>query len=565
MTASDVVRPSLARPDAAPLDDPLYYLRNVDTVVHWVCQHHADLLSPGEKAQLSEYHALPIPGRALLARMLLRKGEFFRSDTLCYSEIGDISKPLDSLVRAGMVNANPACDASTLHRLCRVAELRALLKERGVIGVETLKKPDLLVYLETEQSAAVPLAQWWPQAPFVLVALSCQSLFDRVRMMFFGNAYQDWSEFVLTELGNRRYEKVVFDPSSRAFQSRDEVDAALAIAHSQQHLQEHGDVMAAFAMLPPPLANDWLAHRRERVLFHLAQQAERAGNTALALTLYRDNRMEEALIRRLRLLEKSASTEQLWKELEAVDHCQLRPLSRLHLRRIEQRARRKLKRPDTVLAPSSVPVVQESLCLSDSAARKLRVEHAVVEHLQNTSGVQAYHVENALFPGLFALLCWEQIFTPLPGAFFHPFQAGPADLFRPDFVERRQSALAEQLASLETGDYKDRIWQTWKAKQGLACRLVSWSTLTEALLGKALALIPASNLRLIFQHLIADLRHHRAGMPDLVVFNEKESSYRLVEVKGPGDRLQDHQTLWLQTLTKMGVRVSVLNVSYDSP
>ena len=188
-----------------------------------------------------------------------------------------------------------------------------------------------------------------------------------------------------------------------------------------------------------------------------------------------------------------------------------------------------------------------------------------MEHLQSTLGVHAYHVENALFPGLFALLCWEEIFTPLPGAFFHPFQSGPADLFRPDFVERRQSALSEQLATLQTGDYKDRIWQTWEAKQGLACRLLSWSTLTEPLLEKALALIPASDLRLIFWHLLADLRHHRAGMPDLVVFNEEEASYRLVEVKGPGDRLQDHQTLWLQALADMGVRVSVLNVSYDSP
>ncbi len=564
MARPSVARPSVVRPSSAPLDDPLYYLRNVDTVVHWVCQHHGDLLSPSETAQLSDYHALPTPARALLVRMLLRKGEFFRSDALQYSEIDDIPEALNTLARAGLVERNPACDAVTLHRLCRVAELRAMIEERGIPGVETLKKQDLLAHLEAAQSAALPLAQWWPQAPFFLVALSCQSLFDRVRMMFFGNAYQDWSEFVLTELGNRRYEKVVFEPSSRAFQTRQEVDAALAIARSQQHLQDHGDVLAALAMLPPPLANDWLAHRRDRVLYQLAQQAERAGDTALALTLYRDNRMEEAIIRRLRLLEKSAAPELLWKEVERIDHRRLRPLSQLHLRRIEQRARRKLKRPDTVVSSSSVALVQETLCLPDPAARGLRVEQAVVEHLHINSGVQAYHVENALFPGLFALLCWEQIFTPLPGAFFHPFQSGPADLFRSDFVERRHDALTEQLASLETGDYKDCIWQTWKAKQGLACRLLSWPVLTEALLEKALALIPASDLRAIFQHLMADLRHHRAGMPDLVVFNEEEASYRLVEVKGPGDRLQDHQTLWLQALTGMGVRVSVLNVSFGT-
>jgi hypothetical protein len=34
-------------------------------------------------------------------------------------------------------------------------------------------------------------------------------------------------------------------------------------------------------------------------------------------------------------------------------------------------------------------------------------------------------------------------------------------------------------------------------------------------------------------------------------------------VKGPGDRLQDHQRLWLQAMLKQGMPVSVLNVRWD--
>jgi hypothetical protein len=37
--------------------------------------------------------------------------------------------------------------------------------------------------------------------------------------------------------------------------------------------------------------------------------------------------------------------------------------------------------------------------------------------------------------------------------------------------------------------------------------------------------------------------------------------YELIEVKGPGDRLQTHQTAWLHFLSAQGVQVSVLNVA----
>src|SRR6185312_7981368 len=37
-----------------------------------------------------------------------------------------------------------------------------------------------------------------------------QPLCDRLRLIFFGNYYQDWTEFVLSDLGIYQYEKVAF-------------------------------------------------------------------------------------------------------------------------------------------------------------------------------------------------------------------------------------------------------------------------------------------------------------------------------------------------------------------
>jgi hypothetical protein len=38
----------------------------------------------------------------------------------------------------------------------------------------------------------------------------------------------------------------------------------------------------------------------------------------------------------------------------------------------------------------------------------------------------------------------------------------------------------------------------------------------------------------------------RAGFPDLIQFWPHEARYRMVEVKGPGDRLQDNQRRFLE-------------------
>ncbi|EWH02144.1 VRR-NUC domain-containing protein [Halomonas sp. BC04] len=176
-------------------------------------------------------------------------------------------------------------------------------------------------------------------------------------------------------------------------------------------------------------------------------------------------------------------------------------------------------------------------------------------------------MENALITGLFGLLCWPAIFAPLPGAFFHPFHSGPADLNRRDFVIRRRPLFEACLAQLEDGRYRESILQTWRRKQGLASPFVHWETLDETLLQQALARIPAAHLRACFARLLLDPRANRAGLPDLIQFlPEAEAAspaYRLIEVKGPGDRLQDNQRRWLAHFQAQGIPAVVCHVTWQ--
>src|SRR6202012_5673472 len=74
-----------------------------------------------------------------------------------------------------------------------------------------------------------PLSAWHTQTTDCVLHVVIAPLCERLRLMFFGNLQQDWSEFVLADLGVFQYETVAFAPSSRAFQQREDVDGYLAL------------------------------------------------------------------------------------------------------------------------------------------------------------------------------------------------------------------------------------------------------------------------------------------------------------------------------------------------
>ncbi len=174
-----------------------------------------------------------------------------------------------------------------------------------------------------------------------------------------------------------------------------------------------------------------------------------------------------------------------------------------------------------------------------------------------------YYVENSLISSLFGLLCWEAIFAPIQGAFFHPFQAAPADLYSADFRPRRALHFSQLLDLLETGRHEAVIWESYRAKTGIRTNFVRWGRLRPPLLRLALQCIPAAHLRLCFERLLDDLKENTTGMPDLVQFWPQERRYRLIEVKGPGDRLQDNQRRWLKFFDRHAIPAAVCKVQWQ--
>ncbi|GGC94998.1 VRR-NUC domain-containing protein [Vreelandella lutescens] len=550
-----------AAPATASLDDPFYYLVNFRYVVAWVQSRHSDLLNAEERDLLQQWQALPQPSQALLVRMVMRKGELFRTDKLSYAEIGDTAQALAPLLALGWVDDAPLLNVDELCRLLRLSELRLALNSQ----LRTLNLPPNAT--KTALQAAVtpvltdlhPLRQWWPTATTSIVRLNIMALCDRLRLMFFGNLRQDWAEFVLTELGLQRFEQVPLTAASRAFQHRDEVDTYLTLHHLRERL-ENGELPQRLAAdVPAASDNRWLAARRSRLLLTLGQAAERSGEAEQALLLYAESANSEARIRRLRVLERLGRYHEAY-ELAQTAQGQAGESETQALGRLLPRLARKLNQP----APQAVKAADAPTYVLELPGPQ-SVERAVAEHL-STASAPVFYVENSLITGLFGLLLWPAIFKPLPGAFFHPFHSGPADLYREDFVRQRQADIDACLAQLDDGRYRETIRATWEAKQGITSPFVHWGMLSEPLLSTALTCLPAAHLRACFTRLLKDLKRNRAGLPDLIQLMPDapagEPRYRMIEVKGPGDRLQDNQRRWIDFFCRHEMPVEVCHVRW---
>ncbi|MCG6575792.1 VRR-NUC domain-containing protein [Pseudomonas sp. AF32] len=541
-----------------PLDDPFYYLNNFQQVLAWLTQRYADVLSPEEQRFIDDFAAVPRPSQGLLVRMVMRKGLRFRHSKLSYSEIGDIATAVKPLLALGWVAEQVPLSLAELFDVLLKPEIVQCLGH--LIERPKAKKTQWLEALSDRVNQAQPFHAWCPQLGDRLYSLTIMGICDRLRLMFFGNLYQDWSEFVLADLGIFTYETVAFSAESRGLRNRRDVDACVFLYECQQRLEAGEppqDVVAQVNALE--LDNPWLERRRGKLLFQIGQYGERIADFALALSIYRDCTYPGARLRMIRVLERIGEYDLALALSEEAVRAPQDAAEAQALLRIVPRLRRKLGGPPV---PRMLAREVERLDLQlQRIDPVLSVEYHVQAHLHDEAA-PVHYVENSLINSLFGLLCWPAIFAPLPGAFFHPFQRGPVDLLNEDFHARRAELFAACFAELEDGRYRDTIARRYVEKWGIQSPFVFWGSLSEALLNQALDCLPAEHLKHWFNRLLLDIKANRAGMPDLIQFWPQHKTYRMIEVKGPGDRLQDNQLRWLEFCHEHCMPVAVCYVQW---
>ncbi len=540
-------------------DNQFYYLDNFQRVLDWIGARYSDLLTDHEKAFLGTFASLPQPSRALFVRMVMRKGTLFRASKLNYAEIGCPADAARALLSTGWIEADPVLTLETLFDILSKPEIGTVfqlsLHEKGA------RKADQLAALRARFGNARRFSAWHRDCTDQVFHILVKPLCDRLRLIFFGNFRQDWTEFVLSDLGVYRYEQVEFSPASRGFRTRRDIDHYLELHHCKERFQASAAPEDVLRDLPSDqFENDWLNSRRERLLYQIAQHYEKHKDWGKAYQLYARCRFPGARGRAIRVLEKDKQYAEAYRQLLAAQRAPESDAERQLLLRISPRLTRQLGRP-TTRAPRAPPVARLDLRLP-MPAQEWWVEGVVRDYLARADA-PVFYVENALVNALFGLLCWRAIFSAIPGAFFHPFHRGPADLYSPDFFQRRAREFGACLAELDGDGWRDAIRANFTAKAGIQSPFLAWDFISAELLELALACIPAAHLKKMFERILLDVQANRSGFPDLIQFWPAEGRYNMIEVKGPGDRLQDNQLRWIDYCATHKMPVSVCYLQWQ--
>lgn len=544
---------------------PTYYLDNFVTLMNDVYRRYQVILTDEEKGFREDFLALPVNAQCLFVRLISRKGPLFRVDKLRYAEIEDLPGALSCLKERDFIELNPRVEISRLLDLLTLEELRA----RFPLVPRSLRKPDfvteagarLQATISPDLLAEVPAEEVFGKE-FPIIAVARAGVLEIFQLLYFGNQYQDLSEFVLSDLGVFQYEHYALDGEAAAFRTRQELEALQAAIRFRdtvrQAVQDHPEALVALSETACPAPTFRPAYRAwAKAINELARYWEREGVHDRALALYRSVDYPPSRERVARILYKEEAYEEALQQCDTILAVPWNEEEATFARRIRERCLKKLKRP-VVSVPK--PVLQEDRIPLDAStsATPMQVEYLALELLTQGRECQGFYVENWLFNAIFGLHFWDVVYAPAPDAFYHPFQRGPRDLYLPEFVEKRRDVLSAKLAQLGAGSgWHEQVLRTWREKFGRLNPFVFWNALSEPLLARALEVIPGQHFEWVFARMLKDLRNHCTGFPDLILF-DANGGYELVEVKGPGDRLQDHQRRWLEFFAEKGIPARVV-------
>ncbi|MES2673678.1 MAG: VRR-NUC domain-containing protein [Pseudomonadota bacterium] len=369
----------------------------------------------------------------------------------------------------------------------------------------------------------------------------------------------------MQDLGLFRYENYKIDKQHRIFKSRDELEQYQQLVALRDQLEQANaieDLVELIKLLPQNSLTEALERRRGKLCNQIAYQLERLDAHSLALDLYMQTRLPPARERRIRLFEKSGEHAKAWALLGELI---AQPYNEEELQiaeRIAPRLAKKLgqsipKKTKTATLKQHLQLLQ----LADVSGKPFNVEEIVRQYF-DTPAAPCFYVENLLISGLFGLWLWPEMFRGIDGAFANPFQAAPLDMYQENFISNRPD-IASLWRCLDEGLHKEHILSVWKEKKGTTNHFVHWAFLEQELIELALHCIPAQHLKIIFARLLFDIKNNRSGLPDLIQFYPETQTYRMIEVKGPGDRIQDNQQRWLDYFTANNIPAEVCFVSWQ--
>ncbi|XP_027350750.1 fanconi-associated nuclease 1 homolog [Abrus precatorius] len=599
------------------------YQWNFCLMLQEVLRNNIHLLTEDEKTYLDSFTLLSNDSQRLFIRLYTRKGPWFRMSSISYPEIVDAQKAVKGLADKEYIcsveDANQLCesDMNDILNVLTVFELREicciLLKKSCSHG---MKKQHLISSLLSIDAGVL----WSQLSTLILdrtgscirISSKAESLVWRTERLFFLNGEQDLSSFLLVDMGKIKYPTYTRIISEPIFSNRSDLlsyEEAIELAQIMDEALDANKtdvVLRCIKIAESCVSTDlpiqystsesvssirylftasWVYSKVLTVGISFLEQ-ERRYTDAVDLLKLLLNVFTSDVRRGYWTLRLSVDLEHLGcidESLKLAEDGLLNPWIRAGSRMaLQRRVLRLGKPPRRWKVPSfsrsalrKIPeVFVQGRPLNSELGAKNRyyneegkqcgVEELALQYYAGEGGGwQGVHAESGIWLTIFGLLMWDVIYADVPNVFYTRFQNAPLDLGTDSFYSVRKSSIESHLQQIRDGMAEEFLIRSWETHIGTACRGVNWDCHSLDELRAVVTCIGGCCLASLCQLLAQDYRSWSSGMPDLLLWRFHgyySGEAKLVEVKGPRDRLSEQQRAWLLLLMDCGFMIEVCKV-----
>ncbi len=532
-----------------PVLPPTYYLDHFHEMTCFILSVYGGMIGPEERAFVSDFHELSEAAQCLYVRMSNRKKAVFTAEDLDYAEIDGVRDGLEELLTRGF--AREICEGD--YRAClnghAKGDLIELAKRHELKVRGNWAKGDVVAFLLAE----LPFDRFAAEfEPGERVLLARRETLDFLLYLHFGRLPDTLLDFTLRDLGVLNVK--ARDGHAARFDDRNEARAGFFYTQALRRLRV-GDWAGLLAEVDafPAAETEFVTGLRDRLLFGLGQILEKQKDTARAVAIYERSSSFDSHERVVRLLYAAGDHDRVKAMCEAM---LASPAHDEECIFAADFLARKFGEARTGVFTELLRGAQE---IKVDELYRGQPELAAIRHFE-ASGWTAYHSENGLWPMLFGLLFWDELFETA-GSFASDFDRLPRSLKDRTFHVRFAGSIAQKLSAVRLGEGTRIVGQTIlrhaDEDNGLFLWLPEISDIAESFLAAA----PPEAVTAILERMAYDFYTLRNGFPDLLLIRDGE--VRFVEIKAEGDQIHRNQLARLNLLKSVGFEAEICRVAYQ--
>lgn len=531
-----------------PVLPPTYYLDHFHEMTRFILSVHGDVIGADEQLFISDFNELGVTAQCLYVRMSNRRKAVFTAEDLDYAEIDGVRDGLAELLARGFAREMAEGDYRTCLDGHAKADLIELARRHDLNARSGWAKGDVVAFL----LEALPFDRFASEfEPGERVMPARRETLDFLLYLHFGRLPESLQAFTLRDLGVLNVK--ARDGHAARFESFDEARAGFFYTRALRRLRV-GDVAGLIAGVDdfPAAETEFVAGLRDRLLFGLGQVLEKQKETARAVAIYERSGGFDSHERVVRLLYANGDRDR------AKAMCEVMLANPAHDEEYIFAAdflARKFGEARTGVFTDLLRGAQE---ISVDELYRGQPELAAIRHFEG-EGYSAWHSENGLWPMLFGLLFWDELFETA-GNFASDFDRLPRCLKDRTFHARFAGAVAQKLEAIKRGEGMAVIGPTIRHHAGEDNGLVFWVPEISNIVEAFLAAAPPEAVTAILEKMATDFYALRDGFPDLLLI--RGDAVRFIEIKAEGDQIRRHQLARLNLLKSAGFAADICRVAY---